>query len=636
MVREATSRAPTIRIDGRDFRIADRNLLNQPQVLQIQEAPAQRSESIEWDRTFTTDGTGWGTTLATRPGQYSWGTPALLHVPFIMRPGCQVTEVTWPAYTPLTGSRISFSQLQPDVASVAILIVVTARHVYEFRPDGTWTAFDLGANFTLARGMSKAVQFRNAAMTQAKVYIARPSQFATDYMVERSGGFSGTYSVSPNNRYAEALGMGRDAVGMLVLWRVDENGRLNQCVADGDPSTPGAWQATTASTPISTTLAYANDIAQVGRNLVVARSDGFYTFDSLANPVPITRGHEMAHRKDAGMWMRDFNGSLIAPSGFGIIAIDGLQWQIVGPVSAHRTQRFIPGLEVAVTSMVGNYIYSAVYDGLVDLSYIFLGTPFVEGDESKGPITWHGPIAFVGGKVTDLYIATVYENRLWIGWLEGNTPKMGYIRLDSTFQPYPTSTSGYVYFPEGMLDASGHGLMKEIRKAELAFSPDYPYHAANNSWTVEIWDDQAQQWRAPDAVVPSSSTMVEAWFTTSYPFYRSRLRLGYSTASPASCGLQGVTLRGIERPERTRLYRLTVELGDRSPAPWPKKGRTREDDMDWLRERMESNRRVSVAIDQDRQFNAVLVGLTHQIAQQGDNTVRHMVELQLYEVRDSA
>ncbi|GIV82461.1 MAG: hypothetical protein KatS3mg051_2144 [Anaerolineae bacterium] len=614
-----------ITIGGRRFRVAETALRGDEQPsFASQEAPNQPSERVENEAEISNLGLGWGFTLAPGPGRYALGDTAILHRYGLFAPGMVFTELALP-FTPVAYCRPSFTEYNTRIAADRRLLVVTARHILEIDTLGNLSAVDMGASFDLTRGMSKAVAFSNIATGGVYVYVARPSVNPADPMVERTP--SGTWQVSPNGKYAEALGAGKDAVGMDVLWRIDQNGRLNSAVADGHPSVPGSWQAETASTPVSPAFAFTNDVFQSGRYVIVARSDGFYTFDSLANAVPITRGHEQSQYRYAGMWMRDLNGSVVAPSGFGLIQLYGNEWSVIGPVSANRTQRELVGRETAVTAMVGASIYCAVYDPVSDVSRIFYGTPKVEGDETPSPLTWHGPVGLLPGEVCDLTLSTVTGKRLWAA-TTGATPRVWYADLNEMYEPQPSATSGYIYLPENALDFGGPGVKKNLRKVEYVYSPAAPYHADENAWELQVWDGTG--WVGPDTET-GANFVRHGWFEQEVEFYRLWARLRYQTTAPARCGLERVYVRAIERPERSRIYRVTVELGWTATSRTFEQ-RTRKDDISFLRRLVRSGRAVTVSFDDSAPWQAVLISLETKAVPRGDNYAAEYATFQLYEV----
>lgn len=627
---ETRQRNATITIDGRQFQLAEPAPGLDPYLYSEDTAIQQQTGEYEFERRLFNSGTGWGTALATRVGVYAYADSAIMHQPNLFMPGCSLTQIQFsPDHPdPINHSRPSFVEYFNKTSAIRYLVIISSRHIHQISPLGSVTSFDMGPAFDLQRGMSKGVLYKNEAMSTAKLYIARPSTNPTDYMVE---GTPTGYTVSPNNRYAEALAAGKNAKGGDVLWRIDANGKLNQAVQGADPSTPGAWQAETASASIAPTYAFTNDMIQLGRYLIIGRSDGFFTFDSYANAVPITRGHEQAQDARAGEWIRDANGQAIAPSGFGLITMNGLEWEVVGPVSANVTQRFLPGREVAVTSMVGNYIYCAVWEPVANVSWIFMGTPKVEGDATPGPFTWHGPIAVVPGEVTDIVISTVVGTKLWIA-TTGTPPRIYFINLDSTFAPIRSATAGYIYFPDGLLDMGGPAVTKDFRKVEYIFPTDYPYHATNNHWELEIYNPNTGTWVAPTNHLNADAAVRHGWWATGLTAKRVRARLRYQTSQPLFCALQEVIVRGIERPERSRVYRVILALKNTPAALGSQRvERTRIDDFDFLTDLLESGRIVSVSIE-GRQFTAVVTAVKSRSRRSSTLNVSQTVEVELFEV----
>lgn len=614
-----------ITINGRRFQVAPVALRgDDTPTITVTEAPAQKSETIEREIVLYNAGAGWGATNGEGEGQYAFAGYGIMHNPGIMRPGIAFEQVPWPVQ-PLPGSRGSFCEFSSRVSPDRRLVVITARHAYEIDNSLAISAVDMGANFTLQRGMSKAVAFANPQTNGTYLYVARPSSLVTDPMVERTP--TGTWQVSPNGKYAEAIGAGKDAVGADVLWRVDANGRLNQAVAGSHPSTPGSWQSETASAPIGPTIAYTNDILQLGRHLVVARSDGFVTYDALANAVPITRGHEQAQYRYAGQWLRDANGAIVAPSGFGLIAIQGLEWQMIGPISANPDQRELFGIETACTAMVGQSIYCSVYSA--GYSFIFHGTPKRELDLTPGPITWHGPIGALPGEVTDLVISTVGGKHLW-AYCTGETPVLYRAPLTATFEPVPGALAGFIYFPDAVFDGSSPGVIKDVRKVEYTYPTDYPYDAVLNRWELEVWDPDAASWVAPATETGATATARAGWFTSQRRYRRTRARLRYATSDPLYCGLEKALIRVVERPERTRIIRVQIQLGATQTARMPE--RTVEDDVRFLRALANGGRAATVSLDQRRTFQAVVIACQFRQVTRPDNYVVTLGTVELYEV----
>jgi hypothetical protein len=394
--------------------------------------------------------------------------------------------------------------------------------------------------------MTKGVRFRGRNMASPKVYIARPSPVATDYMVERTG--ANTYIVSPNNKYAASLGVIKDIDGEDALVRIDENGRLNYAIPDNNPSTPTGWAA--ASYSIGETSVRATDVVQQGRVAIIGREDGAWTFDNVLNSIPITVG--MQHTPDARnfRYFKDFNGLAVAPTVQGIVWIDGLTWGVCGPVSANQEARSIVGREVAISHQAGRYIYCAVWDGAT--SWIFMGTPRTSGGTGEGPLVWHGPVASLNQEVTDLHVSTVWGKRLWIGYMGG----WATIDLQDDFSPVTDQASGYIYLPEGILDMDGPGVIKGLREVEFIAPVGRPF-SATNQWGIEV--NSGSGWTAPSPALTTSGTVSIHYWTTETAARRWRVRLRY-TGNTGNAELEQVILRGTHRPETAYLYEVQVML----------------------------------------------------------------------------
>ena len=559
--------------------------------VQREPAPVQPGEmDTEFERRLMNLAMGWGQAKYSGPGGYNYGDGAILHRRLSWLPGSTVTVRT-DATIPI--GPVSFCEYWDGTDANRRLIIVTPRHVYEVHPDGTCDDNDLGVAFTLARGMTKGVSFRTGGMTAPKIFIARPSTTLTDYMVSRTA--ANTYAVSGANKYMAAVGEGKDPAGAQVLWRVDENGKLNQSVADSDPDSGASWSGASypaSNFPLGSTNTRVNDIVQQSKSMVAGKPDGAWTFDNVLNTIPLTRGMEQAMDAANFKWFKDANGMAIAPTLAGLVWLDGLEWGVCGPVSSNPEARNLRGIETAATSDAGNYGYSSVYYG--GDSYIFMRTPRKETDTGSGPFTWHGPIAKIASqKVTDLKISTVWGKKLWIGYVNaaGDTGGWGTIALNDDLSPVPDAATGYIYLPEGILDMSGPGVIKDLRKAEFIAPADAPF-AATNAWTVEV--DTGSGYTAIDGGSVTSGTYAERFWSTETSGRRPRVRLKYS-GNTGSAELEQVIIRGTERPETTDLYTFRLRLKDGPKMPSGKRlPKTALGQYETLRGLLDLGRKVAV------------------------------------------
>ena len=537
-------------IDGKQYKLDDQG--ESPYKRQVVETqPADADE--EFERRILNLAIGWGDTKGSSIGTYDYGT-AVLHKRGRFLPGATVTDRT-PGTVPI--GRCTFVEYWEPTAANRRLVVVSPRHIYEVRPDGTPVAINLGATFTAANGMTRGVLFKNPAMSAAKIYVARRGANSTDYMVERTG--TETYGVSANNKYAQAVGKGKDSAGDDVVWIVDFNGKLQQATAGSDPSTSGAWAGTTYD--IGDTSVKVNDLVQNNRSMVAGREDGAWTFDNVSQSIPITGGFRQTIDEYNFAHIKDFNGMAIAPTVQGLVWMDGLEWGVCGPVSANPEARNLRGREVACTGQLGEYVYCAVeYSGT---SYIFLGTVKQQGDMGKGPFTWHGPVATIAESVSDLHGSpTVVGKRLWIGYDGG----FASLDLNDDWSPKTDLSAGYIYLPETLFDLGGAGIIKDFRKAEFVASPAAPF-ASTNAWTLELETTPGSgTYVAIDGGVVNSGVVTDRYWTTETSGKRIRARLAYSGNTGAG-ELEQVIVRGTMRPETTDEYSFVIEVEDEVRLP---------------------------------------------------------------------
>lgn len=584
MFRSEVNRFPSaLRLNGVDY-LFDGYPSSQ---VVVELTPSQPGDSEnEFERRIENWAMGWGSSRFEQPGTYDYGLPAVMHRRGVFLPGAAVTALS-PATAP-TGN-VSFCEYWDGVAANRRLIAVAARHVYEIDASGNVTISNLTAIVPATARMGRGVCFKVASMSAPKVFIPVQNGGATDYFIVRTA--ASTYIENAGNKIATALAAIKDIDGEDIMVRADENGRLNVTTANADPSAGASWAGSTYG--VGSVNSKVLDLFMQNRAIIAGKEDGAYTFDSRLNTIPITPGFEQTPDADNFTYIKDVNGMAVAPTAAGILWIDGLDYGVCGPVSANDQARNLRGPELAVSAMAGKYCYASVYYN--SNSYIFLGTPRLQGDVGEGPFTWHGPIAVVTGfQVQDLFVSTVWGTKLW--W--GAAAKFGYINLKSEdFSPATDATSGYIYLPEGILDIDGPGIIKDFRKVEFVTRAGAPF-SATNAWTFEVETTPGSgTYVAVDggATGAGDGVLASRYWTTETSGKRLRCRIGYSGNSGGTAELEAVVVRGTERPEMTEVYNFTIKLraGQRMPAGHRRVGRP---NLDWttLEALQNSGRKVAM------------------------------------------
>lgn len=582
-----TAQAADVVIDGDQYMLDGE--------IKVETVPVQPGEDEqEFERRLQNFARGWGESKFASAGGYDYADCGNLHRIGAWLPGAAVTDRT--DGTAPTGP-VSFAEWWDGTAANRRLVIVSPRYIYEVDSAGTVVRTDLGVAFTLARGMTKAVRYRTSGMTTPKMFVARPSSTVTDYMVRRTG--AGAWAVSGNNKYAAAIGNAKDSTGDDVLWRVDENGKLNASLGDNDPDTGASWAGELVDAGESSIKVV--DLGQQAQAVVMAREDGVWTFDNVGRAIPITKGIEQTPDPENGRWMKDFNGDMLVPTVQALLWVSGLEWQPAGPVSSNPDARHLRGREVAVSAQAGRYVYAAV--NLSTASYIFLGEPRQGGQTGRGPLVWHGPVASLsnasGRRVTDLWASTIFGTKLWIGYRTdaGTAGGWATIDLNADFSPKTDLATGYIYMPDGILDMNGAGIMKDLRKVEFVSPGDTPF-SATNSWTLEV--DNGAGYTAVDGGAVTAGTYAERYFTTEMAGTRFKgVRLKWS-GNTGAAELEAAIVRGTMRAEKTDQYELTLVLRD-SPrlatgARRPTTAATMESD---LRALAASGRKTVVTLGRD-------------------------------------
>lgn len=577
-----------VSIDGVGYLLAPDN--DSPSV-DWKTIPTQPGDAnVEFERRLINLALGWGNSKWV-PGGYDYANSAILHRRNSWLPGSAVTDRTSDMGGSAAGATSFCEYWDPASPSNRVLVIVTRRHVIEYNVSGVYDVNDLGVNFTSTRGMTKGVSFRASGMSNPVIFVARQSTSSTDYFVERTA--VGTWAVTSANKVAQAFAPAKDAEGADVLARVDENGKLNMTTADSNPQAGASWAS--AVFPIGPNTGRANDMAQQARTLIVGRDDMLWTFDNVTNAIPITMGMDQTPSQSNFKYIKDFNGMAVMPTAQGLIWVDGLEWGTCGPVSANPLARSLRGTETAVSDQAGNYIYCAAYHG--GNSYIFLGTTRKEEETGNGPFAWHGPIASVAYQVTDLRVCTVVANRLWIGGTDSDgDARLGSIELNADFSPKPDAASGYIYLPEGAFDMAGPGVIKDFRKAEFIAPASAPF-SSTNKWSIEIETTPGSgTYVAIDGGAVSSGVYAERFWSTETSGRRLRGRLVY-TDNGGSAELEGVLIRGTERPETTEEYTIRLELADSTAKPsGNRRGGIARTDSDRLRALVDSGRVTTIVL----------------------------------------
>lgn len=538
--------APSLIIDGLEYQLIEGDGSHKREAVNTQPGDSDQ----EWEKRIENAALGWGQSRYAGPGGYDYGDVAVLHRVGVFQPGATVTALA-PGTAP-TGN-VSFVEYWDGVAANRRLIIIAARHVYEVDSAGTISVNTLTASVATAARMGRGVRFKAATgMAAPKIFIPVQGLLSTDGFIVRTA--VNTYAKQSSNLRASCFGAGKDAEGEDVLWRINENGRLNSSIPDTDPATTANWAGQTFA--VGETSSRANDLIQQGRSMVAGKEDGAWSWDNVLNAVPITKGMENTPDVDNFTFLKDVNGMAVTPTAQGIIWIDGLEWGVCGPVSANQGARNLRGVEQAVSAIAGSYIYSSVYIG--GNSLIFMGAPKRQGDTGEGPFTWHGPVAKVTGfQLTDLHVSTVFGVKLW--W--GAIAKFGYINLQDDFSPATDATSGDIYLPEGIVDIDGPGVIKDFRKAEFITRAAVPF-SATNQWSIALETTPGSgTWTAVDGGAVASGAVASRYWSTETFGSRLRVRLSYS-ANGGSAELEAVVLRGTERPEKAWVHTFQLQSRD--------------------------------------------------------------------------
>jgi hypothetical protein len=556
VARQNLTAAAHVYIDGKPYALLD--AAGTPPH-DVEPRPVQPGEEeVEFERRLINLGLGWGRSKYVGAGGYDYADSGVLHQKMRWRPGALVTEYS-PATTP--DGPCYFGEYWDGTDANRRLIIVTSRYVYEVTPAGALSTNDLTAVVPSGARMTVPKRFKApTAMASPQIYIPVQKGGVTDYFIVRTA--ANTYQENTGAKRAVALGVGKDSVGEWVMWRVNEDGKLNQTTADSDPNAGASWSGSVYA--VGETSGIVNDIAQQNRKLIVGRTDGAFTFDLQSNAIPITVGMEQTPDDNNFRKLADFNGLAMGPTVQGLVWIDGLDWGVAGPVSSNEDASSLRGREVAVSDQAGAYLYSAVWVPENDKSYIFQGTvrtdSGADGETGQGRFIWHGPVAVVNYQVTDLWVSTVYGKRLW--W--GAVAVFGDIQLNDDFSPKTDAASGYIYLPDGVLDMEGPGVIKDLRKAEFIAPGATPF-SASNQWTVEV--DVGAGYVAVDGGAVATGTYGERFWTTETAGRRPRVRLHY-TANTGSAELEACIIRGTQRPETTdvHVFRIVAVDGPRLPG----------------------------------------------------------------------
>lgn len=566
-------------------------------------------DDVEWERRIENDAMGWGESRSNRGGAYDYASVANLHKRRSFLPGAAYTSRIGALNAP--GGAVSFCEYWDGTDANRRLILIGPRVIYEVAPAGTIVEVDITSLVPNGAKATWGVRYKApTAMASPKVFVFVQKGGANDYFLTRTG--AATYIENTGSLRGVAGGIAKDSVGEDVLARVNENGRLVYTTEDTDPDASASWAA--ASYAIGETSVQVNSLFQQGRSMLVGRVDGVYTFDNVTNAVPITRGLEQTPDEDNCRYFKDVNGLAVCPTVAGLIYIDGLDWGVCGPVSSNRDARNLRGREVAVTGMVGEFVYCAVYHG--STSYIFMGTPRVEEGTGQGPFVWHGPFASVGYQVTDMIVSTVVTGTKRL-WLAGATD-FGSIELNDDFSPKADKASGDIFLPEGIFDLGGPGVIKDFRKAEFVAPASVPFGAANQ-WTIAIEttpgsgtfvDINGGVTDAADGVV------AQRYWTTETSGKRLRAKIRYEDNAGAG-ELESVIVRGTMRPETAdeHEFRLLWRDGQRAPSG-KQMWKTAESAYEALRALVDSGRQTVITYGQDT-FSGRVVDVQEVLVRNG-------------------
>lgn len=518
--------------------------------------PVQEGESKqEFNLEFRNGAKGWGWSKYLSEHIYDYTDAAILYRAHSWLPGTTVHFLS-PGTAP--DGPVAFGEFWDGTEANRRLIAAADRYVYEIQANLTISTNDLTAVIGASGAMGKPERYKTGSIA-VRMYIPVKGPTATDLFIVRTA--ANAYSETTSTFRAEAMGVAVDIAGDFVLWIADpdaswageDKGQIRQSVALADPQNVGSYA--TASYPVGEASVEINDIVQQNKRMLIARPDGVYTFNNVSKSVPVV-GLLDALDSENGKYITDYNGTAIVPTIVGLLQIDGIQWEPVGPISSNKDAHHLRDQRELAFTSAGEYAYAATFDGVN--SMIWLGTKRGEMEVSSGsgPFVWHGVIATVPAKEIapgGMRVWTAGGKRLFLGFHDS----IGYIQLNDDFSPVADAASGTIYFPEGALDAEGPAVLVEIHSVEYIGTVDRPMDSLNK-WTVsfDFGEGPVSPGDGDDGVYKRVA------FATERSGRRIQLQLSYVNDGTAE--LESFVVNGIVRP--LNRWRHTFRIrGDEFP-----------------------------------------------------------------------
>ena len=420
---------------------------------------APEEESVVFDRLLS--GMGYSRRLV--DGGYSYGENIWARQPGAVGPAGAVTEVTLPVAV--------VSQPTHSFEMGAHLYFLCGRHVVKVPngADAPETAQDLGAGFT-----AKSVALFNGSAYIGGEVAGAPAN------IWRFDGTTWTQDADVARRFLAT-----------VWWEVPDNATVSaqrligtdtastfRHVA-GTPFTAGDWSAAIA---VGTTSYDIHTVIVAGERVLFVKRNGVHDVEGVGTKSPnLTTYWETELSSDNGAAALVHGRWLYVTLGNGLDRIDlgnltrkdEPEYCHVGAYLANETPIFGP--VTALTSDMG-WVLAAVYNGTN--SYILAGMDRARlGVPGIGPMVWHGAeYVLSSGKITHLRKSALASGgpRLWIGSLDGSTPKLRWQslpRAQSALQDYknggPMRFATSATLHTGAQDWKDATSLKVLRKMEL-------------------------------------------------------------------------------------------------------------------------------------------------------------------------
>jgi hypothetical protein len=237
------------------------------------------------------------------------------------------------------------------------------------------------------------------------------------------------------------------------FWMADDLNRLRKCDTDADPTNEANYTASIFRAGDKSSAITALMVTAAG-TLLVAKTDGLYTFDATGKSIPLFPFLQFADDANNGKYWGQFENSIYTSYGFSLGRIDNdLSWTDVGLEKLTGNRGPVKGRVTAFCGVGSMFAYAAVTDPDTQTGFLCKFGAWAPPNSTQSfnvdvePIhidAWHGSVIFplANRAIQSMFVssfgAPTNHTRTYVGFSDGSVGWMV-----NPCVPYPPNCSQY-------------------------------------------------------------------------------------------------------------------------------------------------------------------------------------------------